>query len=135
MQRRIAEVVSVAIALGGCATASKDVPISYVTPLQYQTYDCEQLGAETARIQNRLTQVGGSLDKAAENDKGITAAGIIIFWPALFFLGGTKQQEAEYGRLKGEYEAIQQAAIQKKCEGVIAKPPELQPVKAEVPAN
>ena len=34
---------------------------------------------------------------------------------ALFALGGTKEQEAEYGRLKGEYEAIQQAAIAKKC--------------------
>ena len=41
--------------------------------------------------------------------------GMILFWPALFALGGTKEQEAEYGRLKGEYEAIQQAAIAKKC--------------------
>ena len=35
---------------------------------------------------------------------------------ALFALGGTKQQEADYARLKGEYEAIGQAMIAKKCD-------------------
>jgi len=28
---------------------------------------------------------------------------------------GTKQQEAEYSRLRGEYDALNQIAIQKKC--------------------
>ena len=45
----------------------------------------------------------------------ITGAGIILFWPALFFLGGTKEQEAEYARLKGEYEALDRVAVQKNC--------------------
>ena len=44
---------------------------------------------------------------------------MILFWPALFALGGTKQQEAEYARLKGEYDAVQQAAIAKKFPGII----------------
>ena len=44
---------------------------------------------------------------------------MLLFWPALFALGGTKQQEAEYARLKGEYDALQQAAIVKKCPGAI----------------
>jgi len=55
------------------------------------------------------------LDQAAQNDAGIMAVGLILFWPVLFALGGTKQQEAEYARLKGEYDAAEQAAIQKKC--------------------
>ena len=45
----------------------------------------------------------------------ITGAGLILFWPALFFIGGTKEQEAEYARLKGEYEALDKVAIQKNC--------------------
>lgn len=99
----------------GCATASKDVTTTYVSPLQYQSYDCEQITAETQRIQGRVAQLGGRLDEAANNDKGIMAVGLIIFWPALFALGGTKQQEAEYSRLKGEYDALEQQAILKKC--------------------
>lgn len=70
---------------------------------------------ETERIRSRVEQLGGRLDEAASNDKKIAGVGAILFWPALFALGGTKQQEAEYATLKGQYEAIQQAAITKKC--------------------
>ena len=42
--------------------------------------------------------------------------GLILFWPTLFALeGGDGPEAAEYGRLKGEYEAIRSAALQKKC--------------------
>ena len=40
---------------------------------------------------------------------------MILFWPALFALGGTKQQEAELSRLKGEYDAIEATSTTKKC--------------------
>lgn len=103
----------------GCATASKDIAPIYVSPLQYQGYDCQQLAAETHRIQSRVIELGGRLDQAASNDKTITGVGMVLFWPALFALGGTKQQEADYSRLKGEYDAVQQAAIVKKCPGLV----------------
>jgi hypothetical protein len=106
--------------LTACATASKDVPIAYTSPLQYQAYDCDQLAAESQRIQARVVQLGGRLDTAASNDKAIAGVGAILFWPALFALGGTKQQEADYGRLRGEYEAVQQSAVLKKCSGLVA---------------
>lgn len=99
----------------GCATSSQNIASSYVSPTQYQSYDCNQLSAETARLQARITQLGGRLDQASRNDKAIMGVGLIIFWPALFALGGTKEQEAQYASLKGEYEAVQQAAIARKC--------------------
>lgn len=114
-QRAVAAAVSVALALAGCATASKDIATTYVSPNQYASYDCPQLAAEAGRIQTRVVQLGGRLDQAAVNDAGIMAVGLILFWPVLFALGGTKQQEAEYARLKGEYDAVEQMAIQKKC--------------------
>ena len=104
--------------IAGCATASKDVPTAYVSPMQYQTYDCGQVSAESTRLQQRVNQLGGRLDEAASNDKAIATAGGLLFWPALFALGGTKQQEAEYGRLRGEYDALQQSAVVKKCPGI-----------------
>ena len=116
VKKSISIACSVAVALTGCATASKDVATAYVTPLQYQGYDCGQLAAEVQRIQSRVTELGGRLDQAADNDKAIMGVGLLIFWPALFALGGTKQQEAEYARIKGEYEALQQASIAKKCQ-------------------
>jgi hypothetical protein len=40
---------------------------------------------------------------------------VVIFWPAAFFVGGNEQTIAELARLRGELEAIEQAAIRKKC--------------------
>ena len=115
--------LAIIVGLTGCATASKNIAPMSVSPLQYSTYDCSQLAAEFARVSVRVQQLGGRLDEAASNDAAITGVGLVLFWPALFFLGGTKQQEAEYARLKGEHEALQQSAIEKKCPALVAPPP------------
>ena len=112
--------VATAMVLSGCATSSDKIAASYVSPMQYQSYDCDQLVAEGARLNQRVLTLQGQVDKAASNDKALTGVGAILFFPVLFALGGNQQQEAEYGRLKGEHEAIQQAAIVKKCPGVVA---------------
>jgi hypothetical protein len=114
MKKTVA-VTMIAIMAGGCATASRDIAGTYTSPMTYQAYDCQQIVAETARIQAKVTQLGGRLDQAATNDKAIGVVGALIFWPALFALGGTKAQEAEYATLKGQYDAVQQSAIEKKC--------------------
>ena len=101
--------------LGGCATAGKDVAATYVSPILYSSYDGGQLRQELARSNARVAQLTGRLDEAANNDKAIMGVGMLLFWPALFALGGTKQQEAELSRLKGEYDALQTAGNSKKC--------------------
>lgn len=124
-------VTSSALILGGCASAAKDISPTYVSPIQYQSYDCQQIEAENARLVNRVSQLGGRLDEAASNDKAIGVVGAVLFWPALFALGGTKNQEAEYARIKGEHEALQQASIQKKCGMQQAKEAAPAPAKTE----
>lgn len=130
MKREICAAVCFAM-LAGCSTASKDIASTYVSPLQYQSYDCDQLNAESQRINARAIQLGARLDEAADNDKALTGVGVILFWPALFALGGTKGQEAEYARLRGEDEAIQKAMIEKKCGLMQANPPPVAPNVAE----
>lgn len=119
MRVTVVAAVSVSILLSACATASKDISAVYTSPLQYQAYDCEQLASEAQRIQARVNQLSGRLDTAAANDKAIAGVGVLLFWPALFALGGTKQQEADYGRLRGEYDAVHQSAILRRCPGVL----------------
>ena len=120
--KQIAALTAFAIGVTGCASSSKEISTAYVSPVQYQSYDCEQLGAEAQRLTGRLQQLGGRLDEAASNDKALTGVAMILFWPAAFALGGTKGQEAEYARLKGEADAVHQAAVMKKCPGVTAQP-------------
>lgn len=113
--RTVVSVSLLAFATAGCSTAGKDVAAVYVSPNQYANYDCQQIQEEFGRVRVRVEQLTGRLDEAASNDAALMGVGLLIFWPALFALGGTKQQEAELGRLKGEYEALQSANIGKKC--------------------
>ena len=100
----------------GCSKATEDITPVYVSPVQYSNYDCDQTRNEMIRVNAQVNKLGGKLDDDAETDESVTTVGVILFWPALFFLGGTKEQEAEYARLRGEYNALEQSAIQKKCD-------------------
>lgn len=105
-----------AIALVGCASQPEDISSQYVSTMQYQDYDCQQLGAEASRVSRRVSELHGNLEKTANNDAAQMGVGLILFWPALFFLeGGDGAQAQEYARLKGERDAIEQMSVQKKC--------------------
>lgn len=82
----------------------------------YTNHDCEQIVGEAAHINRRLGELYSSLKKKADNDAVQMGIGLLLFWPTLFALeGGDGPEAVEYSRLKGEYEAIRQASIAKKC--------------------
>ena len=123
IKRDVLLALGCACVLAGCAKSSSDVTGSYVSPLQYQNYTCSQLGEEAQRISARVAQTSGAQDQNRSNDQVATAAAIIIFWPAAFLVGGDDQNTAELARLKGEFESIEKASIQKNCNLQFAKPP------------
>jgi hypothetical protein len=109
-------ILLVSVVLGlGCAKRSQDVAAAYVSPLQYEQYNCSQLAAEASRISQRAAELAGVQDSKRTNDKIATAAAVIVFWPAAFFVGGDDAQTAELARLKGEFDALQQVSIKKSC--------------------
>ena len=112
---KIAVSIIISSFLISCSKSSKEIVGLYVSPLQYADYSCDQIKSEMIRVSTKVKSLTGVLDENKENDQMITGAGIILFWPALFFIGGTKEQEAEYARLKGEYEALDKVAIKKNC--------------------
>jgi hypothetical protein len=101
--------------LYGCASKPETVSASYVSPLTYQPYDCDQIRGELMRVNRHVMEVTGQQQNTADRDAVALGVGLVIFWPALFFMiGGDKSQEL--GRLKGEYDALEQTAIIKKCD-------------------
>ena len=42
-------------------------------------------------------------------------AGAVVFWPVLFLLAAGDDQKEEISRLKGEYNAIKNVSVEKKC--------------------
>jgi hypothetical protein len=107
--------VSAAVVLGGCASSSDQITASYISPMQYESWKCNQLSEEAQRISHRAAIAAGVQDQQRTNDAVATTVAVVVFWPALFFIGGDKQNAAELARLKGEMDAIEQASIRKNC--------------------
>ncbi|MEZ0262379.1 MAG: metal ABC transporter ATP-binding protein [Alphaproteobacteria bacterium] len=116
--------VALCALLAGCASSPDKIAASSVSTLQYDGYSCRQIAAELARVERKVNELYYSLDKAAGNDSAQMAVGLILFWPALFFLeGGDGPQAAEYSRLKGELEALETVSIRKNCGIKFPEPP------------
>lgn len=120
MQSRqfIAGLCACSLFLSGCAASSSSISAQYVSPLTYQHYNCRQIRQEMERVSRRVNEVAGVQDAQRSKDSVALGVGLVLFWPALFFMIG-KDKKEELGRLKGEYEALEQAAIQKECSSVI----------------
>lgn len=100
-----------------CASKPDNLTTSYVSPMRFNQYDCNQLYQEMDYVSQRTLELYHSLNRKANADTAQMTVGLILFWPTLFFLeGGDGPEASEYSRLKGEYEALRKSSIQKKCE-------------------
>ena len=112
---RVLGIVAPGAAVAGCASSSSDIAPSYVSPVAYQSYTCQQLALEAQAISTRAAALSGAQDKQRTNDGLATAAAVVVFWPAAFFVGGDKQTAAELANMKGQMVAVEQASVAKKC--------------------
>jgi hypothetical protein len=90
--------------------------------MQYESWNCRQLAEEAQRISHHAAAAAGAQDSQVTKDAVATTVGVIVFWPALFLIGGDKQTAAELARLKGEMDAIEQTSIRKRCGIQFQKP-------------
>ncbi len=114
MKKLVAALVSLSV-LSACATAPDRIQASYVSPMQYSGYDCDQIRQELMRVSGRVREVAGAQKRQSNSDAIAMGVGLVVFWPALFFLAGGSDRKEELARLKGDYDALEQVAILKKC--------------------
>jgi len=67
------------------------------------------------RVNRNVLEITKVQQKEADKDAASMGIGMILFWPALFFMIGEDKKE-ELASLKGEFEALESAAILKECE-------------------
>jgi hypothetical protein len=108
-------IVALSVALAGCASSSSDITATYVSPVMFQNYNCQQLAMEAQSVSARAAILSGAQDSQRTKDAVATTAAVVIFWPAAFLVGGDKQTAAELAQMKGQLVAIEQASIAKKC--------------------
>jgi hypothetical protein len=114
--KRLLLIGLIGLFISGCATKPTEIQSTYVSPLEYKDYNCSQISMELRRVNRRTTSLHSELDDKASGDSAQMAVGMLLFWPALFFLeGGDGPEAAEYAQLKGEFNALEEAAIMKEC--------------------
>lgn len=115
MKRVIA--ISLALSMFGCASHPKNMTASSVSSYQYKDYDCAQIAAEYDRVSKKMNSLYEELASEANADNAQMAVGLVLFWPALFFLeGGDDARATEYRQLMGEHQELEKANIRKRCE-------------------
>jgi len=115
MRRLAAFSMATCMVVSGCASDPDNIGSTYVSPNRYSDYNCDQVRAELERVSSRVAEVTGQQEEEATEDAVATGVGIVVFWPALFFLAGDDKEE-ELKRLKGQHEALEKVAIKKECD-------------------
>lgn len=135
MGRMFVAAVIAALSLSACAKRADTISATYVSPYQYENFTCPQLADEAQRLSHRAAVVAGVQDEKATRDTVATTVGVIVFWPALFMIGGNDQQTGELARLRGELEAVEQVSIRKRCGIQFQRPQQQQQTAAAYPSD
>ena len=115
MFEKIGVIVVLALMLISCTPGASSVTPTYISPLEYAHYDCDQIIAEMSRISRRSQEIAGQVDKEADNKNKTIGVAAVIFWPAIFAVGSSSGKKQEYARLLGQLEALEQVSIERKC--------------------
>jgi hypothetical protein len=107
--------VAASLLLSGCATSPTSIKASYVSPVPYQAMNCSQLTQEAQRVSGHVAEVTGVQNQKAGRDAVAMTVGMVVFWPALFFIGGDQGNAAELASLKGQMDAIEAVNAEKNC--------------------
>ena len=113
MKKLIAAVSGCAI-LAGCATAPDRVQASYVSPEQYGYYSCRQIREEMVDVSRQVAGIADAQGADRRRDAVALTVGLVVFWPALIFMA-EGDHKSELAQLKGQYDALKEAAIRKDC--------------------
>lgn len=101
--------LSVSVGLAGCATTPESDP-AYVSPMQYQDYNCKQIKAEMRRVSGKIEQAAQTNQTGQVLDAAMTVFAISQGY------GVYSEDNPEYRRLQNQYDVLEQTAIQKECD-------------------
>lgn len=107
--------VCILVFVSACSKKPNEIAANYVSPAPYQKMNCQEISDEVHRVSRRAREISGQQEGKAERDTLVTAGGILLFWPALFFVGGSGVSEAEIAQLKGTMNALEDVSRAKKC--------------------
>jgi len=101
---------ALAAIVAGCAKSPESISPSYISEVGYQSWSCQQLIEEQARLADAYTTAAKQQNQARTND----AVGVLLIGLPVASMSGDNIAP-EIGRLKGEQEAVRKTIVRKKC--------------------
>jgi hypothetical protein len=114
-RRHPALVLVLAALLAGCASRSVDVKPLPTSPEQFAAWPCPQIDDELDTVQQRAADLAYSVDERAGNNILALGIGAAVFWPALLAMRSDGPEATELARLKGRFEALNEAGRRRAC--------------------
>ena len=104
--------------LSSCATATKNILPTYVDPLQYEQYDCSQIGSEMESVTRELNQSYSECKSHASRDELFMLGAFLVTGPLAIVPAVINDSESteRFAQLQGELEALEKVSIQKECD-------------------
>ncbi len=104
--------------LSSCASPPKNILPTYVDPLQYEQYDCSQIGSEMESVTRELNQIYIAVKNASNRDGWFMMGALLITGPLALVPAVIDDTEAtvQFAQLQGELEALEKASILKECD-------------------
>jgi hypothetical protein len=94
----------------GCAKSPESIAPSYVSPMVYQKFECDQLAEESQRVEAALTQVSAQQRQARSDD---TVGVILLGLPVSSMSGGNVADQV--AALKGQQQTLRQVITINRC--------------------
>ena len=120
---RAAALLSLALALPGCADMSDSVSLAFADPARYDLYDCKQLEPERKRLADRTAELQGLMAKAETGAAGAVVAEVAY--------------RNEYIATRGQAKLAEQAWQKNRCRETVpgAAMPVTPPAVAPAPSR
>lgn len=115
MYAKGSSVIAIALALSACAPRVDKIAGTYTPAALYENMPCEQIARESWEVSNRAHTAARLENRHRVEDDIAVTAGLVVFWPALFFTHGSGGNAAVLAQLKGEMEALETTSRSKGC--------------------
>ena len=115
-QAAFASIFVLTMVLSACATHPDKIDPMVQPTTVYNEWTCERISLALIGNENELKRYVDNQQSKRTWDNVKMTAGLVLFWPTLFFIDGDGYDANKIAELRGEREALQKVAERERCD-------------------
>ena len=114
MKNLICGILAMGISIMSGCGGRQAYPVQIAQPGDYRM-SCNQMEGEISRIRYEIQNKSGQKAKGDNKDTMLFAAGMLLFWPSLFFMDLSNSDKVELEALRSRYNHLTNVYNGKNC--------------------